>query len=173
MWFCCWRSDVCCVSVLRLLKEGADPNTLIPSGGSLLHLVRHKLITELTVKLFWIQSWPDCYITTSIIRLVINYSNYHFKKGHTLFSMALLIKLIIRKHWWLIIPANKYKNHTKIMVLISSNCYNLLCALTVCMISQRKCKCYFNAKCGDFSPCGCILKSFFSIYYSHRANSWG
>lgn len=27
-------------SVLRLLKEGADPHTLVSSGGSLLHLVR-------------------------------------------------------------------------------------------------------------------------------------
>lgn len=35
------RCYVCCVAVLRLLKEGADPSTLIPSGGSLLHLVRH------------------------------------------------------------------------------------------------------------------------------------
>lgn len=44
---------VCCVSVLRLLKEGADPNTLIPSGGSLLHLVRHKLITELNCEIIF------------------------------------------------------------------------------------------------------------------------
>uniref|UniRef100_A0A3B4Z141 Unconventional myosin-XVI-like n=1 Tax=Stegastes partitus TaxID=144197 RepID=A0A3B4Z141_9TELE len=34
--------DVCCVAVLRLLKEGADPNAPISSGGSLLHLcARH------------------------------------------------------------------------------------------------------------------------------------
>ena len=28
------------ISVLRLLKDGADPHTLVSSGGSLLHLVR-------------------------------------------------------------------------------------------------------------------------------------
>lgn len=33
--------DVWCVAVLRLLKEGVDPNTPISSGGSLLHLVRY------------------------------------------------------------------------------------------------------------------------------------
>lgn len=36
--------DVCFVAVLRLLKEGADPNTPISSGGSLLHLVRRTVL---------------------------------------------------------------------------------------------------------------------------------
>lgn len=30
---------VCLVTVLKLLKEGADPNAVLSSGGSLLHLV--------------------------------------------------------------------------------------------------------------------------------------
>lgn len=30
---------VCLVTVLKLLKEGADLNTVLTSGGSLLHLV--------------------------------------------------------------------------------------------------------------------------------------
>lgn len=35
-------AEFCCFSVLRLLKDGADPNTPIGSGGSLLHLcARH------------------------------------------------------------------------------------------------------------------------------------
>lgn len=36
-------AEFCCFSVLRLLKDGADPNTPIGSGGSLLHLVRNTL----------------------------------------------------------------------------------------------------------------------------------
>lgn len=34
-----------CVAVLRLLKEGVDPNTPISSGGSLLHLVKSSVMT--------------------------------------------------------------------------------------------------------------------------------
>lgn len=36
----------CCLAVLRLLKEGVDPNTPISSGGSLLHLVKSSVITK-------------------------------------------------------------------------------------------------------------------------------
>lgn len=40
--YCCINSCSLffAISVLRLLKDGADPHTVVYSGGSLLHLVR-------------------------------------------------------------------------------------------------------------------------------------
>lgn len=37
---------LCSFSVLRLLKEGADPHTVLSSGGSLLHLVRASVVGD-------------------------------------------------------------------------------------------------------------------------------
>lgn len=62
-------------------------------------------------------------------------------KGHTLISMAPLIKLISHKQLWILLKTDSTakKKNRKITLKSCTNCYNLLCARTVYMISQRKC----------------------------------
>lgn len=91
-----------------------------------------------TVKLFWIQSWPDCLTTTYIIRLVIIVI-MTLTKGHTLISIASLIKLIIRKQWW---SWFYWQINIKITLklwysVISHNFYNLLCVLTLHDLTEK------------------------------------
>lgn len=52
------------------------------------------------------------------------------------------------------------------MVLISSNCYNLLSALTVYITKKM---CYFNAQCGEFSLTWLHVKVIFlHLLFTHN-----